>query len=79
RVWGLEHLDAPTLPTAVDRFVPLDRPPFEPPIRCRVVCDRASKRHVEADIRLFEGSGEPVAEVRGVQMYARMGDSSEAE
>ncbi|MCZ6612051.1 MAG: SDR family oxidoreductase, partial [Planctomycetota bacterium] len=69
-LWTEHLLSCASLPTAVDSVHLYRVGPVDEKVRCVLKGSKSSKQRVVCDICLVTASGEPIAELRGVQTHA---------
>ncbi len=69
-LWGLDLIGAQTLPMRMESFTPFVANPSEELLICKVRRNTHSSRKIVADVLIATTGGQPLCELRGVQMFA---------
>lgn len=69
-LWGLQVMGTQTLPMKISAFVPLMAGIPQGDLQCRLYGRKFNAQHTVSDILIQQQDGQPVAELRGVELYA---------
>jgi NAD(P)-dependent dehydrogenase (short-subunit alcohol dehydrogenase family) len=69
RLWGIENLGRPSLPTCVGSYVHHAAPPNDGLLSCTVRCRSVGTLRTISDVQLADSRGSAVAELHDVEMH----------